>query len=136
MTVFSPKIRKWRKNYCLRENEKASKPAWLLAFRWRRRWDSNPRAREGKRISSAPRYDRFDTSPNVFQSAFLFIPKSFKKLLERKTGEKAKKHSIFSLENPVKSRVSSEQDRQAGIKFRVSLVMTTSIPLRIYQNCL
>ena len=24
---------------------------------WRRRWDSNPRAREGKRISSAPRYD-------------------------------------------------------------------------------
>ena len=32
---------------------------------WRRRWDSNPRAREGKRISSAPRYDLFDTSPYV-----------------------------------------------------------------------
>ena len=33
----------------------------------RRRRDSNPRAPEGKRISSAPRYDRFDTSPcNVF----------------------------------------------------------------------
>lgn len=27
---------------------------------WR---DSNPRAPEGKRISSAPRYDRFDTTP-------------------------------------------------------------------------
>ena len=31
----------------------------------RRRRDSNPRAPEGKRISSAPRYDRFDTSPYV-----------------------------------------------------------------------
>ena len=29
----------------------------------RRRWDSNPRALSSKRISSAPRYDRFDTSP-------------------------------------------------------------------------
>lgn len=31
----------------------------------RRRWDSNPRAPEGKRISSAPRYDHFDTSPSL-----------------------------------------------------------------------
>ena len=30
----------------------------------RRRRDSNPRAPEGKRISSAPRYDHFDTSPD------------------------------------------------------------------------
>ena len=29
----------------------------------RRGWDSNPRAREGKRFSRPPRYDRFDTSP-------------------------------------------------------------------------
>ena len=34
---------------------------WMLF--WRRRRDSNPRAPEGKRISSAPRYDHFDTSP-------------------------------------------------------------------------
>ena len=26
-------------------------------------WDSNPRAREGKTISSRSRYDHFDTSP-------------------------------------------------------------------------
>ena len=26
-------------------------------------WDSNPRALSSKRISSAPRYDRFDTAP-------------------------------------------------------------------------
>ena len=31
--------------------------------KWRRRWDSNPRAPEGNRISSAARYDHFDTSP-------------------------------------------------------------------------
>ena len=30
---------------------------------WRRRWDSNPRAVAGKLISSQPRYDHFDTSP-------------------------------------------------------------------------
>ena len=34
-----------------------------LLLIWRRRWDSNPRAPKGKRISSAPRYDHFDTSP-------------------------------------------------------------------------
>ena len=32
---------------------------------WRRRWDSNPRAPEGNRISSAARYDHFDTSPKI-----------------------------------------------------------------------
>ena len=34
-------------------------------FHARRRRDSNPRAPEGKRISSAPRYDHFDTSAYV-----------------------------------------------------------------------
>ena len=36
-------------------------------FRVRRRRDSNPRAPEGKRISSAPRYDHFDTSAYVLR---------------------------------------------------------------------
>ena len=31
--------------------------------RWRKRWDSNPRAREGYLISSQARYDHFDTLP-------------------------------------------------------------------------
>ncbi len=35
---------------------------WWFYF-WRRRWDSNPRAREDKTISSRSRYDHFDTSP-------------------------------------------------------------------------
>ena len=36
---------------------------WI--FRWRRRWDSNPRYREVQLISSQSRYDHFDTSPNT-----------------------------------------------------------------------
>ena len=34
-----------------------------LAATWRKRWDSNPRAREGYLISSQARYDHFDTLP-------------------------------------------------------------------------
>ena len=55
----------------LLSNEKASNTAWLLAFRWRRRWDSNPRALADNRISSAARYDHFDTSP--YNSACLHL---------------------------------------------------------------
>ena len=32
-------------------------------FVWRKRWDSNPRARKGYLISSQARYDHFDTLP-------------------------------------------------------------------------
>ena len=38
----------------------------LSAVDWRRRWDSNPRALSDNRISSAARYDHFDTSPRAF----------------------------------------------------------------------
>lgn len=37
-----------------------------LIFKWRRRWDSNPRALADYLISSQARYDHFDTSPYVF----------------------------------------------------------------------
>ena len=40
-------------------------PGWTQLLRWRRRWDSNPRAPEGNCISSAARYDHFDTSPQI-----------------------------------------------------------------------
>ena len=33
-------------------------------FSWRRGWDSNPRGIAPKLISSQPRYDHFDTSPD------------------------------------------------------------------------
>ena len=34
-----------------------------LGVIWRKRWDSNPRALADNRISSAARYDHFDTLP-------------------------------------------------------------------------
>ncbi len=46
---------------------KARNPLRLQAFRWRRGWDSNPRALARKLISSQPRYDHFDTSPCLSQ---------------------------------------------------------------------
>ena len=58
---------------------------WLF---WRRGWDSNPCDVAVKLISSQPRYDHFDTSPCMFQSAFIFAQISLRKLLERKAGEK------------------------------------------------
>ena len=42
-------------------------------------------------ISSQPRYDHFDTSPCMFQSAFIFAQISLRKLLERKAEEKTGK---------------------------------------------
>ena len=42
----------------------SSAPRYDHLIAERRRRDSNPRAPEGKRISSAPRYDHFDTSPD------------------------------------------------------------------------
>ena len=35
-------------------------------YSWRKRWDSNPRALSDNRISSAARYDHFDTLPCAF----------------------------------------------------------------------
>ena len=82
---------------------------------WRRGWDSNPCAIARKLISSQPRYDHFDTSPCIFQSAFIFAQISLRKLLERKAGEKTGKYSIFHFEIPYISRIPGKQNCQAGI---------------------
>ena len=42
---------------------KKSPPQGADLFVWRKRWDSNPRALADNRISSAARYDHFDTLP-------------------------------------------------------------------------
>ena len=61
-----------RRTFCL--IEKSHIPAHIKISRnmglKRRRRDSNPRAPEGKRISSAPRYDHFDTSPDLLPLTF------------------------------------------------------------------
>ena len=66
-------------------------------------------------ISSQPRYDHFDTSPCMFQSAFIFAQIPLRKLLERKAGEKTGKYSIFHFEIPYISRIPGKQNCQAGI---------------------
>ena len=43
--------------------QKAGQNQTVLPGFWRKRWDSNPRAREGYLISSQARYDHFDTLP-------------------------------------------------------------------------
>ncbi len=52
---------------------------------WR---DSNPRAPEGKRISSAPRYDRFDTTPylSITNPIILFLVRQVKVVVSHKNG--------------------------------------------------
>ncbi len=60
-------------NFCLmkesyknRVSKKRKSLQLLIAsgFSWRRGWDSNPRGIAPKLISSQPRYDHFDTSPD------------------------------------------------------------------------
>ena len=46
------------------KKEKSRNPHGYWIFRWRRVWDSNPRALSDNCISSAARYDHFDNSPN------------------------------------------------------------------------
>ncbi len=53
------------------KKEKSRNPHGYWIFRWRRVWDSNPRAREDYCISSAARYDRFDNSPFALISSQL-----------------------------------------------------------------
>ena len=63
--------------FVLRSNPSVRKqietPSWCL-YCLRRRRDSNPRDPEVKRISSAPRYDRFDTSACLSGT---FVPDNF-----------------------------------------------------------
>ena len=49
------------------KKKKSRNPHGYWIFRWRKRWDSNPRAREGYLISSQARYDHFDTLPYIKQ---------------------------------------------------------------------
>ena len=63
-------------NCCCRRNRKRIAAFVKIAILfWRKRWDSNPRAREDYLISSQARYDHFDTLPyisNSFRSMILY----------------------------------------------------------------
>ena len=83
------------------------------------------------RISSAAPSTSRTTLHVYFNLLFFFAQISVKKFLERKAGENTEKYSIFNFENPLKSRISGGRNNQAAVKFRVKLVMTTSIHLRV-----
>ncbi|MCQ2476164.1 MAG: hypothetical protein MJ173_09740, partial [Clostridia bacterium] len=64
-------------------------------------------------------FDLSDNSPFVFFNPIFHRQKSFKKLLGRKAGEKAKNYSIFNFETLVKSGISGGRNDHIRQKFRV-----------------
>ena len=65
-----------------------------LAPTWRKRWDSNPRAREDYLISSQARYDHFDTAPYMLNRCFS-SPFSDRKGLWKELTERTANYSVF-----------------------------------------
>ena len=106
--------------------ELARKPAWLLAFRQfgLPKW---------KHDFECCTFDHSDNSPCLFSSGFL-SRNLFKKLLERKQERRQKifDFEIFCVEEY--QGESGGRNSQLPPKFRVSPVMTTSIPLRVCQT--
>ena len=72
------------------KKEKSRNPHGYWIFRWRKRWDSNPRAREDYLISSQARYDHFDTLPCIFIRSISEVFLKFKIALERTDGKSSK----------------------------------------------
>ena len=95
---------------------------------WRRVRDSNPRFLLGTQHFECCTFDHSDNSPCML---FRISSKNFwKELTERTT-----KYSIFEPEKtPDFTGFLSGANSQLFKKFRVVLVMTTSIRLRIYLN--
>ena len=100
-----------------------------------RRKDFREAARDGwTRISSQSRYDHFDTSPCMFTwfsaPKAPFQRKNFRVELQGRT---ARYSIIWTHENRYTARVLSGWNDQMAAGFRVSPVMTSSIPLRIMK---
>jgi hypothetical protein len=68
------------------------------------------------------------------QLSVYVIPHFFQKLLERTDGKNNKIFNFRTGENPEFTGFLSGANSQLYKKFRVSPIMTTSIPLRIYLN--
>ena len=112
------------------KKEKSRNPHGYWIFRWRRRWDSNPRDLAVYLISSQARYDHFDTPPCVFFARFsLFLAAGSETHSERTDG---KNYGIFNFrarEKPYGTGLCAIRNAQSQRRFRVRTVMTTSIPL-------
>ena len=118
------------------KKEKSRNPHGYWIFRWRSGWDSNPRAREDYLISSQARYDHFDTAPYMFSRRFSSLFSDRKRLWKELT-ERTANYSVFrTVENPHGYKVFGGRNGQLPARFRVRAVMTSSILLRVYLNCL
>ena len=69
--------------------------------KWRRRWDSNPRALSDKTISSRSRYGLFDTSPHILPV------RKIKKIFGKFLWELLKTTLLNCNTNPIFKRVSA-----------------------------
>lgn len=107
----------------------------VTGFLWRRRWDSNPRgAHHAKTISSRSRYDHFDTSPYMSARHFSQPFSDEKGLWKELTERTANLFNFRTVENPHGYRVFGGRNGQLPARFRVRAVMTTSIPVRIFNG--
>ena len=106
---------------------------WILD--WRRRWDSNPRTGYSPvyPISSRGRYDHFDTPPCIFRQRSNLNPEKNKKDLERTNGKNYGILNFRAREKPHRYGICAIRNAQSQRRFRVVLVMTSSIALRISQ---
>ena len=101
------------------KKEKSRNPHGYWIFRWRRVWDSNPRALADNRISSAARYDHFDNSPSMFSRRFSSLFFGEKRLWKELT-ERTANYSVFrTVENPHGYKVSAGRNGQLPARFRV-----------------
>ena len=114
------------------KKEKSRNPHGYWIFRWRRVWDSNPRALADNRISSAARYDHFDNSPSMFSRRFPLPFSDRKRLWKELTERTANIFNFRTGQNPHGYKVFGGRNEQLPTGFRVSPVMTTSIPLRVF----
>ena len=81
---------------CWQKREKPANPLVYWLFRWRRRWDSNPRNLAVQLISSQSRYDHFDTSPYMLTAVFRALF-SIEKGFGKNWRKEQLKYSVFEL---------------------------------------
>ena len=105
--------------------------------RWRSGWDSNPRGLAPKLISNQPRYDHFDTAPHLYFNTIPVIKPVFNFYFFRDWLEnpldKPRCSNYSVTENPATMRLPSLTPSKVAGNFRVSPVMTTSIPLQAFN---
>ena len=101
------------------KKKKSRNPHGYWIFRWRRVWDSNPRALADNRISSQARYDHFDTAPYMLNRCFSSLFFDEKGLWKELTERTANLFNFRTVENPHGYKVFGGRNGQLPARFRV-----------------